>query len=169
MSFTDQIIATLIGSSSAFLFGIILFLITSYFKSKNERKNFLKRLQAEIKSNISLYQNNISMILSVLSTQNYKVLKPLPFGTIFNSKSYFLEKSFENGYIYDLLDEEQIYKMQSIESKINFDNNQNNYNHNEQTTLSNEEILKQNETQLEYRKNYLQIIIKIEQIIDSKV
>jgi len=102
MTFKEQIIATFIGSLLAFIFAIILFLITNRLTAKKARKSYKKLLKREFSYNIELLQkwlNEINDTLGKISADDKNIFKYFKY-TYF--QVYFLNECFKYGIVYEL-------------------------------------------------------------------
>lgn len=121
MTFRQQIIATLIGTFSGFGFGLALFYITSKLEKRRKRRQLVKDLLKEAKCSLLHYLRQAASIHGLISSNRYELLKTLPFDILFRVKKSFQEKSFEDGVIYELLSETEIFDLISAESNIMYE------------------------------------------------
>jgi len=102
MTFKEYAIATFIGSFSAFVLAIILFLITNWLTAKKVRKSYKKLLKREFSYNIELLQkwlNEITDVLGKISADDRNIFNYFKY-TYF--QVYFLNESFKLGIVYEL-------------------------------------------------------------------
>ncbi len=115
MGFQEQIIATFIGALSGFIFSIAVFYITEKIRQANYNSNLAKNIQKEADFNVSLLdtiKEEIDELLRKISANDA--------GHIYTIFKYdqlqknFLQQALWNGYLYEKLETEDIYKVQEM-------------------------------------------------------
>lgn len=102
MNFNEQIIATFIGSFLAFIFAIILFLVTNWLTAKKARKSYKQLLKREFSYNVELLQkwlNELTDVLGKISADDKNIFNYFKY-TYF--QVYFLNECFKYGIVYEL-------------------------------------------------------------------
>ncbi len=91
-----------------FIFALLFFYIQEYVKERRERKIFIKNLKREIEYNLVLIDEWIKDVKhnTYLSTWAKPIHTFTPSYGLF--RQFFITKSFENGRIYELFDNEKI-------------------------------------------------------------
>ena len=125
MTFEEQIIATLIGTLSAVLLGIVAFILTEWLRGLRKKKIIEKYLKNESKYNISIIDKWINKLNSLkeMTENTGHVLNSTEILLNEKFQSYFINASFENGLIYNKLDTEEISKLTSVMDDLNDWNN----------------------------------------------
>jgi len=114
MTFGQNIVSTLIGTVSGFIFAVVLFYITEHRKQKSEKVNLIKNLKREFKYNLSLISNWIDeydKILRKITADDFQVYPSLRY-TYF--QRYFVQMSFGHGILYDKLTDEEVSSLNAI-------------------------------------------------------
>jgi len=114
MSFKEQILASFIGTFFGFIFAIILFLITNWVQKKLANKAFKKHLGREFQYDIKLLQGWIDeteVVLRKITAKDKKVLQYIKYSDL---GRYFMDESFKLGLIYNLFNNEQVFKLNKL-------------------------------------------------------
>lgn len=114
MKFGEQILATLIGSFAGFVLAIILFYITEKIKNSSTKTGILKSLKREFQYNLALideWLNNIDKILRQITANDLQVYSYLKYSGF---QLFFLQTAFQWGILYNLVENEDIGKLNNI-------------------------------------------------------
>ena len=114
--FKSIVIASFIGSMTSFIFAIFLFSLQQYFVYKIERNSFISKLVGEIDYNLLVAEQKQEMYTSLLTPlsenidripmkEKYRARQKIIYDNrLFFYKSDMIDKSFQNGIIYEFLD-----------------------------------------------------------------
>lgn len=114
MTFGQQLLSTLIGTISGFLFSIALFYLTQKIKHWNEKNNILKSLKREFRYNLSLLNNllnDINKTITKISADDKDVFFYFRYA---NFQRLFLQEAFRLGLLYDKLKDDDINNIDGI-------------------------------------------------------
>ena len=115
MTFCENVTATLVGTTSGFVFAVALFYLTEYWKRNSEKTNLLKNLKREFKYNLALISGWIEeydKILRKMTTDDLQVYPSLKY-TYF--QRYFVQTSFGHGILYaKLTDDDDVSGLNTI-------------------------------------------------------
>jgi len=114
--FKTILIASFIGSMTSFIFAILLFSLQQYFVYRIERNLFISKLIGEIDYNLFVAEQKQEMYTSLLTPlsenidlipmkEKYKARQRIIYDNrLLIYKSDMIDKSFQNGIIYEFLD-----------------------------------------------------------------
>ena len=114
--FKSILVASFIGSMTSFIFAILLFSLQQYFVYRIERNAFISKLIGEIDYNLVVAGQKQEMYTSLLTPlsenidripmkEKYKARQKIIYDNrLFFYKSEMIDKSFQNGIIYEFLD-----------------------------------------------------------------
>jgi len=114
--FKTILIASFIGSMTSFIFAILLFSLQQYFVYRIERNLFISKLIGEIDYNLFVAEQKQEMYTSLLTPlsenidlipmkEKYKARQKIIYANrLLFYKSDMIDKSFQNGIIYEFLD-----------------------------------------------------------------
>lgn len=114
MTFGQQLLATLIGTISGFLFSIALFYFTQKIKHLNEKSNIFKSLKSEFRYNLSLLNNllnDINKTITKISADDKDIFFYFRYS---NFQRLFLQEAFRLGLLYDKLEDDDINNIDGI-------------------------------------------------------
>jgi len=107
MTFQEQLFSVFLGSILAFLFGILLFLITYWLVNKNVKNSYKKLLKREFEFNISLLETWLSDFADVIVKISNDDRNVYHYFKYADFQVYFLRKAFEFGIVYALLKKDE--------------------------------------------------------------
>ena len=117
MNFNQQLLSTLIGSFSGFVLAIILFYITEKIKNCRTKSNILKSLKREFQYNLGLIDEwliDIDKILRQITAMDIQVYSYLKLSSF---QGYFLQTAFQWGILYQIIDNDDMSKLNFILSQ----------------------------------------------------
>jgi hypothetical protein len=120
MKFNEQILATFIGSFTGFILAIVLFYITEKIKNSQTKKSIVNSLIREFQYNIVLideWTNTIEKILRQITANDSEVYLYLKYSAF---QQLFLKKAIEWGILYDLVNNDDVAKLNEILSHFSF-------------------------------------------------
>lgn len=107
MTFQEQLFSVFLGSILAFLFGILLFLITYWLVNKKVKNSYKKLLKREFAFNISLLETWLSDFADVIVKISNDDRNVYHYFKYADFQVFFLKKAFEFGIVYDLLKKDE--------------------------------------------------------------
>jgi len=119
MTFSQQIIATFVGSLAGFIFAILLFYLTEHIKSRRQKSKSIAGLKKEFAYNFLLIDKWIDeteQILRKVASGDHDIF------ILYRLTDYqrlFTQLCFQQGILYDALDSKAIAELNSI--LIHFD------------------------------------------------
>lgn len=114
MTFSEQIIATFLGSILGFFFGIALFYLTETFKVKRQKGQLLKGLKREFEFNFSLIDNWIEDTEKILRKISALDREVFTFYRLTDFQRLFTDKCFNQGILYDALSTKELAILNTI-------------------------------------------------------
>ncbi len=122
MTFKEQTFATLIGTTSGFLFSLALFWVKEYFSSSKQRTHLLKNLHYEFAYNINLfkkYHKQITECMEAVSADKRNVFLPLDYNFV---ASYFSLQFYREGLISKYLHYEDMKRWNDFVTRLSVGN-----------------------------------------------
>lgn len=119
MKFSEQIIATFLGSILGFFFGIALFYLTETIKAKRQKGQLLKGLKREFEFNFLLIDNWIEDTEKILRKISALDREVFIFYRLTDFQRLFTQMCFQQGILYDALSTKELAGLNTI--LIHFD------------------------------------------------
>ena len=116
---SDSFWSSLWGSFLGFVFAIILFYIIEKVKSYQSKKELKKLLKKECKYNLSQFEEWISVIEKVLTEVGADISQTYGFVNYENFASYFLQRSYQEGIMFDLIKDKDVKEMAAMFTRYN--------------------------------------------------
>lgn len=161
MSFQEQLLSTLIGTISGFVFGLALFYTTTHLEKRNKTKQLIANLKKECEYVLKHHLKQIVFIKDLIDSDKYKITKKLPFDLLFRANKPFMERCFEEGVIYELLSENDIFDLMSIESQIIYEDEEIQKNWYSLETSDQREVPNYHRNLLKTRMDYCNILRRL--------
>jgi hypothetical protein len=116
MTFGQQVVATFVGSTSGFVFGVALFILTERVRRRWQKGTVAKYVIREIKYDLSLlstWAKQVAKILGQVAAEDKRVWEVLGYGKF---QRTFIQQAFVSGVLYDRLSDEEIRGLEEVVS-----------------------------------------------------
>ena len=114
MTFTQQMLASLLGAFLGFASALVVFLITYFIRNYLAKRTLKKHLKREFEYNISLLQEwleEIDKILRQIAASDIRVYIYLQYSYF---QRYFIQEAFKLGIMYKLLTDDELSKLNTL-------------------------------------------------------